>query len=69
MDSDKDDEQPHNERGTSSNSQTTVPVHYLFNKEQQVDKVQHPVCKDQLQVLILVMKTVGKETSVVHRQY
>ena len=39
----------------------------LFNNDQQqVHNVQHPVCKDQLQVLILVVKTVSTVTSVVH---
>ena len=68
MDSDEDDEEPQNEPGTSSNSQTAVPVLPLFIKDQKpVHKDQQPVRKDQLQVLILVMKTVRKAMSTVHR--
>ena len=66
MHSDEDDEEPQNEFGTSSNSQTTVAV--LPLKDQQpVHNDQQPVRKDQLQVLILVMKTVRKAMSTVHR--
>ena len=42
--------------------------YYLFNKDQQpLHKDQQPVRKDRLQVLILVMKTVRKAISTVHR--
>ena len=59
MDSDEDDAKPQNEPGTSSDSETTV--YYFFNKDEQ------QIRKDQLQVLILVMKTVSTAMRTVHR--
>ena len=66
MDSDEDDEKPQNEPGNSSISQT-VPV--LPRQQGPVAnyKDQQQVRKDQMQVLLLVMKTVRTAMSTVHR--
>ena len=66
MDSDEDDEKPQNEPGNSSISQT-VPVLPRQQGPVASYKDQQQVRKDQMQVLLLVMKTVSTAMSTVHR--
>ena len=66
MDSDEDDEGPQNEPGTSSTLNLLNRCFFIIKDQQQVLKDQQPDRKDQLQVLILVMKTVSTAMSAVH---
>ena len=66
MDLDGDDEEPPNKSGTCSDSQTSEPL-LLLHQGSSSSHDQQPSRKDQLQVRILVMKTVSIAISVVHR--